>query len=122
MRPDLNPPENVWFIMVRETKEELRQPVHQPSADQLWQAVQAEWDQSFAVVPPASDAWRRPLGRGCDAASRLLAAIRPTKVGLHYEWMQDMLFVCRLLLTPAHCRHPTADLLLGMVARLLLCK
>ena len=45
MRPDLSQPENVWFIMVRETKEELRQPVHQPSADQLWQAVQAESDQ-----------------------------------------------------------------------------
>ena len=55
MSPDLSRLENVWSIMVREMEEEVRQPAHHLSADQLWNDVQAKWDE-LGRHPPYSNA------------------------------------------------------------------
>ena len=45
MSPDLNPIENVWYLIVHELEEELRQPARHLNQDELWAPVLAKWQE-----------------------------------------------------------------------------
>ena len=43
--PDLSLVENVWSVIVRELSEDLRAPARRLSAEELWEAVRAKWEE-----------------------------------------------------------------------------